>query len=303
MITRRYGFTPGFIRTHRYGFLSMLLFISLFTMAHEYGWIHVHVPIAVPAVLGTALSILLGFRTNSAYDRWWEARKIWGAIVNDSRSFAREVLTLFRRPAVASESEMTSLQRELIYRQIAWCYTLSRDLRGQDPAPSLAGLLPPPEIEALATQANPHAAILHTQGQRLQHARAEGYVDDMLYLPLEGTLTRFSDHMGKCERIKGTIFPTMYSFFVRRMAWLFFLLLPLSLAAPLGWLAIPITYITGTVFVMIEAVAGFLEDPFENRATDTPTTAISRTIEINLRQQLGETDLPEKLVPVDGVLM
>ena len=112
------------------------------------------IPVAIPAMLGTALSILLGFRTNSAYDRWWEARKIWGAIVNDSRTFARQVLSLFKLPAGAERVEMSAMQREMVYRQIAWNYVLARSLRRQDPFLDVEATLAPDEIDALRTQDN-----------------------------------------------------------------------------------------------------------------------------------------------------
>ena len=124
-----------------------------------------------------------------------------------------------------------------------------------------------------------------------------------MVLPTEATLRRFSDHMGQCERIKTTVFPTQYSYGISAIIWLFFILLPGSLAPHLNWFAVPVTFIVTLVFLLIEAVGRFLENPFENGPMDTPMTAICRTIEINLREQLGETELPEKLEPVNGILM
>ncbi len=109
--------------------------------------------------------------------------------------------------------------------------------------------------------------------------------------------------MGQCERIKTTVFPTQYGFLLDCIIWLFFILLPPALAPYLGWFSIPVAYLVGMVFVLIEAICRFLEEPFENTVMDTPMTAICRTIEINLREQLGEADLPEKLEPVHGILM
>jgi len=261
------------------------------------------IPVAIPAMLGTALSILLGFRTNSAYDRWWEARKIWGAIVNDSRTFARQVLSLFKLPAGAERVEMSAMQREMIYRQIAWNYVLARSLRRQDPFPDVEAMLASDEIDALRTQDNQANALLQTQANRLRDALQLGYLDTFRFLPAESTLTRMCDHMGMCERIKNTVFPAHYSFLVTRIIWLFFLLLPSGLVASLGWVTVPVAFGIAVVFWLIEAMSGAIQDPFENASTDTPMLALSRTIEINLRQQLRETELPEKIQPVDGVLM
>ncbi len=102
---------------------------------------------------------------------------------------------------------------------------------------------------------------------------------------------------------KTTVFPALYSSFLSLNIWLFFLLLPPSLAPHLGWLTVPVAFLVSLVFEMIEAIGRVLEDPFENDSMDTPMTAICRTIEINLREQLGETDLPKRLDPVQGVLM
>jgi len=261
------------------------------------------IPVAIPAMLGTALSILLGFRTNSAYDRWWEARKIWGAIVNDSRTWARQVTAIFALPDGADRAEMEATQREMVHRQIAWNYVLARTLRKQDAFADIAGMIPKEEIDALQSQDNRANAILQTQAQRLSDCRRAGYVDTLRFLPMEATLTRMCDHMGMCERIKNTVFPVHYGFLVSGIIWLFFLLLPLGLVASLGWTTVPVSFLTAIVFWLIEGMSRALQDPFENVATDTPVLALSRTIEINLRQQLGETELPKKIEPVDGVLM
>jgi len=145
--------------------------------------------------------------------------------------------------------------------------------------------------------------MLQTQANRLRDALQLGYLDTFRFLPAESTLTRMCDHMGMCERIKNTVFPTHYGFLVTRIIWLFFLLLPSGLVASLGWITVPVAFGIAVVFWLIEAMSGAIQDPFENASTDTPMLALSRTIEINLRQQLGETELPEQIQPVDGVLM
>ena len=284
-----------------------LAFITVYATATEVyqavAHTSMHLPIAIPALLGTALSILLGFKTNAAYDRWWEARKIWGAIVNDSRTFARQVLSLIS-PRDASDADATATQhRELVHRQIAWCYSLTHSLRGQDSLKGLEGLLSAGEREQLERSANRPNAILQIQGEQIRSALDVGRLDSIRFLPLEGTLSRLTDHMGMCERIKNTVFPAHYGYLVSRMIWLFCLLLPWGLVDSMGWVTVPVTFFTAAAFWMIECIGFALVDPFENRDNDTPMTALSRTIEIDLRQQLGETDVPGKLVPVDDVLM
>ncbi len=281
----------------------MILYALAIVFLYKRGHTVAAISVAIPTMLGTALSILLAFRTNSTYDRWWEARKIWGTIVNDSRTFARQILSLFDLPEGIQGSVMANTQRELVYRQIGWCYTLNRSLRGEDPFPGLDGLLPKEEIEALRGQDNRPNAILQTQANRVQDAYRKGFLNVMFRLLIENTLTRLCDSMGQCERIKTTVFPVQYSFLVSLMVWLFFLLLPPGLVQHLGWITVPVSFLVGFVFLMIDLVGRYLQDPFENTPTDTPMKAICRTIEINLRQQLEETQLPEKIQPTDGVLM
>jgi len=283
--------------------LFVAAYATLAVALYQTGVVGVTIPVAIPAMLGTALSILLGFRTNSAYARWWEARKIWGAIVNDSRTLARQVTSLFCLPDGSTSADMTALQREMVHRQIAWNYALARTLRRQDPYPDIEATLAPEETAALRSQDNLPNAILQTQAHRLRDALREGYLDAFRLLPIEDTLTRTCDNMGKCERIKNTVFPAHYSFLVSLIIWLFFLLLPLGLAESLGWVTAPLAFVIAIVFWMIEAMGSAMQDPFENFVSDTPMLALSRTIEINLRQQLGETTLPAKIQPVDGVLM
>ena len=275
------------------------------TVLHLLGVPDLPLPIALPALLGTLLSILLGFRTNSAYARWWEARKIWGAIVNDSRSWTRQVLSFLGvgGEGRSSPEEIAALEKELVYRQMAWNYALSRTLRRQEPWDDLAPFLSAHEIDDLRAQDNVPNALLQTQGDRLRKARARGDIDGFAFLNLDEMLTRLCDSMGKCERIKNTVFPTPYAYLVTLVAIGFYILLPFGLIAYLGWITIPATFLVGGIFFSIEALSTSLQDPFENRDSDTPTTALSRTIEINLRQQLGETDLPGKIAPEGGVLM
>jgi len=269
-----------------------LLFLLAYSALFVFVVPHVTLSVAVPSMLGTALSILLGFRTNSGYARWWEARKIWGGMVNDSRTFGRQVVSI-----VDTDD---AVKRELVHRQIAFAYALRSQLRGSDPLDGLDAFLSSTEVETLRTQKSVPNAMLLTQARRLREVHA---ADSVLFRPLDETLTRFTDHMGKSERIKNTVFPTQYAFLVRQIIWLFTLLLPPALVPNLGWITLIVAPVVCLIFTAVELVGDALQDPFANTPSDTPMTALSRTIEINLRQQLGETNLPSKLDAVDGVLM
>ena len=246
----------------------------------------------MPGVLGTAISLILAFRTNQAYGRWWEARKVWGAIVNDSRSWARQVLTFM----VAPEQEEAAIQikQTLIYQQIAWVYALGRSLRKQNPLQDMEPLISGYSINQIKDSQNIPNEILLLQAQALKHARQEGWLDDYTYVQLDETLVKLCDSMGKCERIKNTVFPSVYSLLVHIFIFLFIILTALGASSPLDWVSGGIMVVVGIIYFLIERSAIHMQDPFEDRPTDTPVTALARTIDINLRQMMRDENLPEK---------
>jgi len=250
------------------------------------------IPFAIVAVLGVALAILLVFRAHAGFARWWEARAIWGGIVNDSRTFGRQVLSV-----VEADNDV---KRELVYRQIAFPYALRSTLRRQDPLEGLDGLLSESELEALRAQASVPNAILLTQARRLGDLHAS---DSVPYRTLDETLTRFNDHMGECERIKSAVPPARYTYFVTGSVWLFSLLAAPALVPYLSWLTVLVAPLVGLIFWLLEFVGRALQTPFANAPADMPMTAFCRNIEINARHQLGETDLPPMMKPVNGILM
>ena len=254
------------------------------------------IPINIATTLGIAISILLSFKIGQSYDRWWEARKIWGAIVNDSRSLVLQLQLYLEagHPAV----------RRMAYRQIAWCYALSRSLREQDPFADLDGLLPADEMAALRRHKNVPLGILSLQAATAKQLATERGLDNFSRLQIDETLVRLTASMGKCERIKNTVFPTNYRKGLHVAIYLFsiFLIISQPLQLPI-LMEIGIVVLLSLVFFYLEKAAYLLQDPFENLPTDTPTTAISRTIDINLRQLLGETELPAPAEVEDFFLM
>ncbi|MGI9428367.1 MAG: bestrophin family protein, partial [Bythopirellula sp.] len=257
-------------------------------------------PVAVVAIPGTVIGLLLAFRTNSCYGRWWEARILWGAIVNDSRTWVRQLMEFLSLQRESGEPDPDI--RVMAYRQIAWCYALTRTLRRQDPLAETEQFLETTEIEQLKTHDNVPNAMLLSQAETLRKFHSQGKLETYQFVELERTLTRLTDSMGGCERIKNTTFPTSYSRLVSFLIYLFTIYLPFGLAAmpPLGLFFTAATL--ALAFLVIDRAADFLQDPFENLPTDTPMQSLSRIIEINIKQMLGETDLPEKFSPSDGVL-
>jgi len=252
----------------------------------------ISIPLAVPAVLGTVISLLLGFRSNQAYDRWWEARQVWGAIVNDSRTLARQVLNFTE--SQYEEDEVHQWRQRMVRRQIAWCYSLGQSLRRMNPVNGLDKYLSRREIEVLSRFNNVPMALLDQHGKDLRRALEEGYINRYQQMEIDKTLTRLCDAMGKCERIKNTVFPSTYSLYIHFSLLLFIAMLPFGVIDYFGFLEVPLVVAISASFLLIEKMAIHLQDPFENKPTDTPMTAIAGTIERDLKQLMHDQDLPEE---------
>jgi ion channel-forming bestrophin family protein len=260
---------------------------------------NISIPVAVPTILGTAISLLLGFRTAQAYDRWWEARKVWGAIVNDSRSLVRQLIN-FIDP---QNPEARQLVRQMGFRQIAWCYCLGQSLRKLDPLDTIDKLLPAQELDFIRKHDNKPNALLELHANDLQKALNKQWLNAYQQVALDETLSRLCDAMGKSERIKNTVFPTMYSWLIHFFLYVFVVFLPFGLVDYFGIMEVPLVITIAAIFFLIEKSAIYLQDPFENKPTDVSVTAISRTIEINLRQMLAEQHVPEKMSPTSFYIM
>ncbi|MGC6493449.1 MAG: bestrophin family protein [Myxococcota bacterium] len=258
-------------------------------------WDGESLPFGAVAAMGSSLAIFLGFRNSSAYNRWWEARKIWGALVNDSRSWARQCLAWVEDPAVA---------RELIHRHLAIVHGLAPHHRQHaDVAESIQHFVPDNEHAHYARVPNVPTALLMRQGKRVAEAHEAGVIERFHHLWMDELLTRLSDVQGKCERIKNTPLPRQYDAIPRVFVYVYGAMLPFGLAPTIGWMTIPVSLIITIMFLLLEISGRVLEDPFDGNPTDTPMTALSITIERDLRAALAEP-LPDPVVPdKDGVVM
>lgn len=267
--------------------IGVTIYVSVIAILyHNFHFTRISIPIAVPTILGTVISLLLAFKSNQAYDRWWEARTIWGAIVNDSRSLTRQLLT-FIDNSYSMEDEKAFCER-MAKRQIAWCQALSRHLRGQDPLEGLHRLLSPDDMEYIKRYSNIPVALLELQGTDIRNALKLGWINEYQQVQIDKTLSAFSNQMGGCERIKNTVFPVTYSVYIHFSLILFVMLLPFGLIEFFGLATILLVIAIASSFFLIEKMAIHLQDPFENKPTDTPTTAICQTIERDIKQMLKE---------------
>lgn len=260
------------------------------------------IPDITLSLLGAVLGILLAFRTNSAYARWWEARQLWGRLVNCSRSLARQAISFTHYAGQEQHPDAAGFARGLISSQIAYAHALRCALRNQEPWSDIRQWLSKDAVEALRTQRNVPAALLQRMGLYLSEAAGAGLITEFRLQRLDATLSELTDIQGGCERIKNTPLPRQYDYYPELFVQAYCLLVPTVLVQELGWLTPLATALVSFVLLVLNRIGKNLEDPFNNEVYDTPMTALSRTIEINLLQALNEDQVPPALQPVNGVL-
>jgi putative membrane protein len=267
--------------------IIILLYSAAIALLHEkFPENRISIPIAIPTLLGTVISLLLGFRSNQAYDRWWEARHIWGSIVNDSRTLARQVISFTGN--LYEDAGIQRFRTGMVKRQIGWCYSLGQSLRKKPPTRSLEKYLSAKDLESVCHYENVTVALLDQHARDIKIALDKGWINTYQHVELDRTLSRLCDSMGKCERIKNTIFPVTYSLYIHFSLLLFISLLPFGVIEYFGLFEVPLVVAIAACFLLIEKMAIHLQDPFENKPTDTPMTTIAKNIEKNLQQMLRE---------------
>lgn len=323
----------------------MLTWMTLVVVLYEYvelRWLSL--PWLPLSVIGTAVAFYVGFKNNSAYDRMWEARKIWGAIINSSRAWGTTVRAFVSNQFTAEEISSEALDgivKTLLYRHIGWLYALRSQLLVPTPwehisqgghigkvaeryreifgvglikdevtEEELKQFLLPTEYERLINYKNTATQIIDQQAQDLKVLRQQGVIEDFRHMELQKLLNDFYVHQGKCERIKKFPLPRQYANMSFIFVGIFIFLLPFGMVsefAKIGdygsWLSIPFSVLVAWVFVMMELVGDYSENPFEGLGNDIPMLSLCRVIEIDLREMLGETDLPPSIEPINGVLM
>jgi len=268
--------------------------------AMHWDWIAFpHVPLAL---YGSAIGIVLSFRNNSSYARWWEARTLWGSIVNNSRSLARQVMTGMRASKPEDENDLKTMQRRIIYHQIAYVHALRQHLRGMDVMEELTQRLAPLDLESLRGQKNVPVELQTQIGAMLWESEMQGWIQPLQWQAMDHSLNDLADAQGGAERIKNTPMPKQYDYFPQLFVQIYCVLLPLAMVMNLGWFTPLGSSLVAFIFLALDKIGRDLEDPFDNTVFDVPLTSISTTIETNLRQMLGDTELPEAVKPVRGVL-
>jgi putative membrane protein len=255
------------------------------------------IPMALPILLGTSITLLLAFNINHSYDRWWEARKVWGAIVNDSRSLVLQVTCFV---VDRDERARAVVLERVALRQIAFCHSLGQSLRGRPPiTPAQARLLSSEDLRFTEAQTNQPLGVLMCHQMELRALTARRQINCLQQIQIDATLVRLCEAMGRAERIKNTVFPVTYRLFTHYFIYLFLIFLSIALIETVAAYEAPILVLLTSTYFLLEKTALHMQDPFDNRPTDTSVTAIARAIEINLRQLIGD-DAPPPPAPPPG---
>ena len=297
----------GFALPHIWGRTLAVTAISIAVMAlyETVPQLHYSITTAPFTIIGLPLGVFLGFRNNSAYDRFWEGRKLWGGLVNTSRSLARQVLTLLRWPdgdPPVKPEEMRTFEIDVIHLLVAYVHALRHHLRDTDPRETLRGLLSVDEIGRLGHHENVPLMLLQRIAERLAEAKRRGWID-AFHMPIfENSLIALTDIQGACERIKSTPVPYSYTVLMHRIVAVYCALLPFGLMESIRYATPFVVLAISYCFFGLDAIGEEIEQPFGVDMNDLPLQAIARTIERNLLSLL-DVEAPPSIAPTRGVLL
>jgi putative membrane protein len=313
----------------------MLAIAAVPTVLYALGWTFIALPWQPVAIVGTAVAFIVGFKNNASYNRVWEARQIYGGIINNSRSFAYSL----RDALGGKESEDV---KRIFYRHFAWLTALRYQLREPRPwenthavnndefrndrfcipetvttiAEELKQYLSETEHTYILTKKNKAAQLTALQSEDLAKLKATGKINDFQWTLLQNSLINLTDDQGKAERIKNFPYPRNFSSIATFLLLIFITLAPFALVGEMErlgkgsaiegwsiWLNIPFSALICWAFHTLDGVGESSVNPFEGTANDVPITQISRNIEIDLRDMLDEAVLPEPLMPKRNIVL
>ena len=365
---RNYSIRDMLSWTRRYIYIFIVLSLIPVLLYTLLKWYWLHLPWLPIGLVGTALAFIISFKNNASYGRLWEARKIWGGIVNASRSFAimvNDFITNEHAKDTLSEDEFFKIRKQLILRHVAWMTSLRHALRAPKPweisnfnksdreyidnrlkvkerttslDEELTGYVSETEKEFILSQRNKQGACLNLQSKQLRELKEKGYIWEFSFLEMENMIVEFFTLQGKVERIKNFPYPRQFATLNRFFIWIFVFLLPygmmhefdkigkeiVSLAQSwkpypetgyhhiiemIGehfvWFTIPFSVIISWIFHTMERIGEVSENPFEGTPNDVPITTMSRGIEIDIRQIIGDdqNEIPEPIPTVEGAQM
>jgi putative membrane protein len=260
--------------------------IAVGILDHMSFFSNITIPFALSALVGTLLSLLLAFRTSQSYERWWEARVVWGAIVNDSRTLIRQL-----QQFLPADEQKQHVIQSFVERQTMWCYALANSLRNLEMTDRVKDYC---AKHGIAGENIPNL-LLTRHAEELSAITTKYAMDPNRQVQLDSTLQRLTDAMGRCERIKSTVFPRSYSLMVHFLIYVLMTILPFGLDDNNVFVEMFLVTLIPVLFIAIEQTSILMQDPFENKPTDTPMTTLSATIERNLLEMTGQ-EVPPKMV-------
>jgi putative membrane protein len=302
-------------------------------------WKWIAIPWLPIALMGTAVAFVVGFKNNASYDRLWEARRIWGAIVNASRSWGimvQDYVTNQHAKSPLSENELNKIQRRLIDRHLAWLTALRYQLReprvwesrfqvhnieyrnrtyvvDEHSVPideAIADFVADDECAALQSKTNKAAQILALQSRHLRKLLEDGFIEDFRHMEMERIIVELYNQQGASERIKNFPYPRQFATLNLYFIKAFVFLIPFGmlqefdkLGEHLIWLNIPFSVLSAWIFTTMEKIGEVTESPFEGSANDVPISAMSRGIEIDLKEMFDYEVIPEPVKPVNNILL
>ncbi len=271
--------------------LLMIIFCSMIYLIDYHIFVSFKMPVAIPTLMGTAIAFFIGFNNNQAYNRWWEARIIWGGIVNDSRSLARSLI------AYNLDNEVT---QRIIYRHIGFLYALIASLRRFKNDNTYLNYIPKSDLTKLQSISCIPNGLLNIQSQELKGLVEQKKINNFEFMSINLLLVNLCDGMGKSERINNTVFPINYLFFTKLFIWLFIAMITMSTNDEVGGYSIILGWAMGFVFNTINLNGLNLMNPFEYRSSGVPISSITRNIEIDLLEVIGDKNIPQPLQPIKG---
>jgi ion channel-forming bestrophin family protein len=325
--------------TKKYIFIFIVIGAVPVSIHQVLGYEWLVIPWLPVALIGTAVAFIIGFKNSASYDRMWEARKIWGEIINLSRAWAIKVKGYITTEFTGGEipvEEIKEIQKRVIYRHLAWVTALRFQLRvprdwesmvnvkadikfqrnyevseiSGNMEEELRNFLEEKELKSILSKDNRATHIIASQSEELKRLRHLNLIEDFRHIDMQNMLDKLYAQQGKSERIKNFPYPRQFATMNLFFVWIFICLIPFGMIQEfekLGhnfvWLTIPFTVLVSWVFHTMERIGEASENPFEGGPNDVPITALARTIEIDLREMLDETGIPPKIEPKNNILL
>ena len=263
--------------------LLLVVLVAVCSVLSRSWWMSEHAAsaLSIPpfTLMGIALAIFLGFRNSVSYERFWEARKQWGALLIAARSLTREV---------ASLSTDIELHKRVARTLAAFTYALKHQLRGTDSRSDLACRLQPHQLERVLAARYPTSVILLNLAEELCAAQKSGQFSDLQLQSMDRNLNLLTEASGACERIANTPIPYTYRVLMNRTVMVYCLLLPIGLSTSIGWLTPLIATFVAYTFLALDVTGEQIEEPFGTEPNDLALASMCHAIEVSVCELVGE---------------